>query len=219
MVAGPTAEARTEAGLTGAAGAIRTAAVFTEAEAGRVTRAEAADILARVGRAAAEVDTSSVAEDGAAVDSVEAVAAVGLAAADHPDHQPWRTLAVGEGMGAAATVAACTAAGRREHREGIPRGRMEVGATAAHPTATADRATATAQTAAMDGQVMALADRTETSAGATVRRDQAESAPMAGTMEAAVRARVEATVAPTRTPVRGTGAPVTAHHRIAGTPG
>jgi hypothetical protein len=211
MVAGPTAEARTEAGLTGAAGAIRTAAVSTEAEAGRVTRMEAADTLARVGQVAAAVDTSSaVAQDGAAVDSVQVAAAVGLPVADHPDRQPWPVPGAGERLEAAATVAACTAVGRREHREGIRRVRMEVGATAAHPTATAGPATATARTAAMVGRVMAMADRTETTVATTVHRDQAESAPMPGTTAGLARARVEATRAPTRTPVRGTAAAVTA---------
>ena len=180
MVADLTAEARTEAGLTGAAGAIRTGAVSTVEAAGRVTRAAVeAGTLARVGRAA-----------GTSLVEAVAVGAVADSAADvRRERRRWRDREAGERLEAAHTAglrarredmrrvptaeatedrAAATAA----ERQATAGPAMRVAATRDPPTAmevtrvTDERVTATVATAAATADLMALHDPAELTAGA-----------------------------------------------------
>lgn len=212
MVADLTAEARTEAGLTGAVGAIRMGAVSTEEAAGRSTRAAVeAGTLARVGRAEAGTSLVEAVAVGAAADSAADV---------RRGRRRWRDREAGERLEAVHTVdlrvpredmrrvptaeatedrTAATAA----ERQATAGPAMQAAATRDPPTAvevtrvTDDRVTATVATAAATADLMAL-------------RDPAEL-----TVEAMARARVERMGIPTR--VRATDGTVvtTARRRIA----
>ncbi len=92
-VADHTAEARTEAGLTGAAGDTRTAAVLTEAVVGRTSPVVAAATLARVGRAAAGIPLAEAVE-----------AAVDLAEGGRLARRRWRGRVVGDRLEAERTA-------------------------------------------------------------------------------------------------------------------
>ena len=212
MVADLTAEARTEAGLTGAVGAIRMGAVSTvEVAAGRGTRAAVeAGTLARVGRAAG-ISLVEVVAVGAAVDSAADV---------RRGRRRWRDREAGERLEAVHTVdlrvpredmrrvptaeatedrTAATAA----ERQATAGPAMQAAATRDPPTAveatrvTDDRVTATVATAAATADLMAL-------------RDPAEL-----TVEAMARARVERMGIPTRVRAPDGTVVTTARRRIA----
>ena len=192
----PTAEARTEAGLTGAAGATRTAAAFMEAVAVHGTPAVAA-ILTRAVRVE-EAGTSSAA--GAAVDS---------AAVDSQVHLPWLARAALDHLRAASTAV------RHAHRTAI-RLVHTVEATDAQATHTA--ATPTLPTVAV---AMAEAPGLPTAIAATTELTRATTAQL---VRAALMARAILLLGKvahteirteTRTAIKGMRVAVTERLRIA----
>jgi hypothetical protein len=205
-VAGPTAEARTEAGLMGAAGATRTAAARMEVAVGRGTPVVADHISVPAGPVVAEVATSSV-------EAAEAAAV--LAAVDRRVVRRWRDRAADDNLAVAHTAAAPRAP--RADIRPVPTAAVVmieqataiVAVTA--PVALADPVTAVTQgtlvpamgtvvTARVVAEAMALRDPAAPTAAATP-----------------VRARTAPTETPTRT--RVPRATLTVPHRIAATSG
>ena len=129
MVAGPTAEARTEAGLMGAVGDIHTEAALMGEAAGRVIPVAADRTSVRAGRAVEEAATFSEAAVGAAVDS----AAVDRLAA----RRRWRGQAERDPLEAADTELVDTEAVRHALRADIHPARMAAVITAEQGTDTA----------------------------------------------------------------------------------
>ena len=207
-VAGPTAEARTEAGLTGAAGGIHMAATLTEEAAGRVTPVAAARISARAGRAAAVAEATSSAEAGA-------TAAVDLAAVDHRARRRWRGRAARDLMEAADTELADTAALRHALRAGMRPVRMAAVVTAGRVTDTvadtdlAEPVTATAGTQETPVRTTGTTGTTVVTAEALALRDQAVRTA------AAILVRGRAAPTETRTRTRVTGPALVGPQRIA----
>jgi hypothetical protein len=197
MVAGPTAEARTEAGLTGAAGDTHTAVARTEVAAGRVTQVAADRILARAGRAAA----------------AGAAAAADLEA----DDRRVRGRAARDPMEAADTELADTAAVHRALRADIHPVRVAAVLTAERVTVTdteadtdlAEPATATAGTQETPVRTTGTMGTTAVTAEALALRDQEVRTA------AAILVRGRAAPTETRTQTRVTDAALTVPHRIA----
>ncbi len=197
-MADPAAEARTEAGLTGAAGATRTVAVFMEVELVRVISvAVAADTLAQAVRVEARTYLEAEVAAEAAVDSAAGVHSAVV-----------RTV------------------GRRARREGIRRectvaevmdGRLAAIMGWRRATATLDPEvtgmggplTTTVETQRMAGQITAT-DTVVVTAGTTVPGD-----PAVPTGRMVVRGRVALTETPTRTQVSDGTAATTGPHQIA----
>lgn len=202
MVAGPMAEARTEAGLMGAAGATRMAAARTEEVAGRGTR-EAGRILVQAARAAVVGAISSVAA---------IVAAVDLAAGDLTVGLRWRARAAGDCL-AADMEPVDTVAVRRAPRADIRPGPTEA-VTAERVTDTAavtDQAELVPATAAMRAAPVpatGTVDTTAVTGEALALRDQA--------VRTAAVIPVRGRMAPTETRMqtRATGVALTGQHRI-----
>jgi hypothetical protein len=196
------AEARTEAGLMGAAGATRMAAARTEEVAGRGTR-EAGRILAQAARAAVVGATSSVAA---------IVAAVDLAAVDRTVVRQWRGQEERDNL-AADMEPVDTVAVLRALRADIRPGPTEA-VTAERVTDTAavtdqaERVTATAAMRAAPVPATGTVDTTALTGEALALRDQA--------VRTAAVIPVRGRKAPTETRMqtRATGVALTGQHRI-----